>query len=314
MSRRWKVALSLFVSVAGLWWVFQGVDRDQLAGAFRDMRRPWWLAALPLALCLEYWARALRWAMLLPGRPLSVKRAFAVTAGGFFLNNVLPLRAGEAARLLWTCRDAGASLPFVGAVLAADRLLDVLALASLALAVIGWGGFPGGGRAAVLTGAAALAGCVALWALARFPEKSAALASRWGLPERMRVWMTEASHGAAALAQPGRFLFLYALSFSFWLMNAGLLSALSRMFELNLTPLEGMGLLTAFAFGAALPSAPGYIGTLEAAGVALLQALGRLPAQALPFILTFHVGQILASSFFGIPALAVLGRSSAHAR
>ena len=58
------------------------------------------------------------------------------------------------------------------------------------------------------------------------------------------------------------------------MMNVGLFAVVSRIFGLDLSMTEGAALIVAFATGAALPSAPGYVGALEAAGVVLLSAAG----------------------------------------
>lgn len=311
MNRPLKIALSLAVSGAGLWWVLRGVDGPALWSALRGMRSPALLAVVPLAMGVEFLLRARRWCVLLPSGALEGKRAFAVTAGGFFLNNILPLRAGEAARLLWTCRDAGLSVPAVGAVLVVDRVMDMLALATLGL--LAASGFPSLRHAGLSLGAGALCAAAVLWGLARRPDAALALAARAGLPAKLQSWMAEVARGSAPLARPTVFVGLYVLSLAFWSMNIGALSLLSGMFGLNLSWLLAAALMLSFAFGAALPSAPGYVGTMEAAGVAFLSAAGHAPSQSLPFILTLHLAQILSTALYGLPSLAFLGKGKPDA-
>jgi phage gp36-like protein len=128
---RWGVAIA--VSAAGVWLALRGVDLNSVRSALSQVRHPWFLLFIPVAGGLEYALRTERWRLVL-GEPRALRPAlFPVVAGAFFLNNVLPFRAGEAARIYWTHRCTGR--PLVGAVaaLAVDRLLDSLALVSLFL-------------------------------------------------------------------------------------------------------------------------------------------------------------------------------------
>lgn len=309
-----RAAAALALSAAGLWWVLHGMDPAQLRDAWRGTEGLPWFLLVPAAVGVEFAARSWRWGVLLSPLRLGKGRLFAVTSAGFFVNSVLPFRAGEAARLYWTCRDSGASPAFGAAVLVVDRLFDVLVIAALFVFVLlRWNAFPGSRAAAAVLGAGALLGCLCLWALARWPEKASAAAGRAGLPERPRAWLVDFARGSGALARPSAFAGLFLLSLSFWAMNAVLFSWLSRVFGLGLSLTEGAALLLSFCAGAAVPSAPGYVGTLEAAGAALLAAAGRPRAESLSFILTLHAASILSTALYGAPGLFFLGKDRAHA-
>jgi uncharacterized membrane protein YbhN (UPF0104 family) len=166
-----------------------------------------------------------------------------------------------------------------------------------------WRGFPGAGRSAVFFGVGVAGAALVLWTVARRPGLASALAKKIRLPERPRRWVEEFARGAAPVADLRVFLGLYVLSLCFWSMNVVLFTLVSRVFRLGLSLTEGTALISAFAVGAALPSTPGYVGTLDAAGVALLLAAGRSRAAAVPFVLTVHVVQMLSTPLYGIPSL-----------
>lgn len=306
MKRALAWGIPLAASAGGLWWALRGVSVAGAAEAWRSAESPWALAVVPLWVPVEYALRALRWSSL-SGLPF--RRAYAVTAAGFFLNSVLPARAGEAARLYWTHRGTGRGLTDCAGVLGLDRLFDVISLAVL-LAVVAafWPGFPGGGRAGLAFAAAVAAGTLLLWAAARRPEAAVAASARLGLPERARGWLAGFLRGVAPLADGGRFARLLAVSLLFWGLVAGVFAAGSRAFGLDLSWTEGAGLVLAFCAGAAVPAAPGYVGTMDAAGVSLLAAAGRTGSEAGLFVLVSHALQLLASAAVGAPALLSLGR------
>jgi hypothetical protein len=312
MKKALRLALAAAVSALGLWWALKGMTAERWSEAARHASCLWLLALVPAAMGIEFVLRAKRWGGLLPRsvRP-SFRRVFSITAGGFFLNNILPFRAGEAARLLWTRRDTGTPAAACGAVLGLDRLFDMMALATVLFWVLSrWKGFPGGGRAGFLFGAGTAAVAIMLWAAARRPDRAVSLARGCRLSGRPLRWVEEFARGAAPLADPRLFLRLYLISMVFWGMNAVMFAAVSRVFGLGLSPTEGAALIVAFATGAALPSAPGYVGPLEAAGVALLSAAGRPREAAVPFILTLHAAQILSTAIFGVPSLFALSRKN----
>jgi uncharacterized protein (TIRG00374 family) len=243
-----------------------------------------------------------------------VQDLYPITAGGFFLNNILPFRAGEAARIYWTHRRTGKPVASCAAVLGMDRLFDMLAIATLMVLVMTlWAGFPGSRRFAAVFGAATIGGLLGLWTIAGRPERAASWAAALRLPARLGTWARELAEGSAALRKPAVLAGLYVLSVAFWSMSVTLSVLLSRCFGLNISWLESAALTLAFCAGAFLPSAPGYVGVLEAAGVALLTAAGRDRLTSFSFVFSLHLTQMLAIALVGLPSLFVLGeRGGAH--
>jgi uncharacterized protein (TIRG00374 family) len=269
----------------------------------------WLLLIIPISTAVEFLLRSVRWRRLLgDGHGMSFSKIVSITSGGFFLNNVLPFRAGEAARLMWTWKGTGRPIASCAAVLGLDRLFDMMAIATLMLiAATGWRGAAWAGDAAVTLGAAVICGTGLLWAMARFPDRASAAANGLRLPARLRSWISDFSHGAAPLADFRVFIGVYLLTMGFWVMTAGVFALISRVFGLDLSFVEGAALVVSFAVGAALPSAPGYVGVLEAAGVSFLMAAGRPRVESGAFVLVLHAGQILTTALYGIPALFSIG-------
>lgn len=308
-SLQWGVALLL--SGAGLWFALRGADPQAMQESVRRIHAPYGLLLIPLVVFVEFSLRAWRWKILLaPLRRAPFKTLWFITAAGFFLNNVLPFRVGELARVYWTRQKTGAPFAAGLAVLAGDRVLDMLCLLTLTGLVLSQKtGLLASASAVWTFGAITVAGLAVLGFVARLPqplkkrlENSAALKP---LTSRLIHFV----EGAAALKSPWTLLKAYVVSLLFWSIDVSFLMALGRLFSLPLSWLDGAWLLVAMCFGAALPSAPGYVGTLEAAGVAALGLIGYDRNLTLPFILILHFGQILSTALWGVPSLWTAGLS-----
>jgi uncharacterized protein (TIRG00374 family) len=309
--KRWRGAVALAVSALGLWFALRGTDWAAFRETLAAVRRPWLLAAVPAAIALEYAARAFRWQVLLsPVRRAPMSVHYPITAGGFFLNNVLPFRAGEAARAYWTVAKTGAPLSAVLATLAMDRLFDMLSLLSLLLLVMAFRTdlFLSPALPAAFA-AATLAGLGGLFLIARFPEAFRRWTTRLRVPPVLARWAGQFAEGTGILRRTHHVAGLYVLSLSFWAMSVTLQQGMARIFGLHLSWIEAGWIVLAYCVGALLPSAPGYVGTLEAAGVSAFVALGHDKAAALPFILATHVTAILSSVAMGLPSLWFAGLS-----
>src|SRR5437764_10445330 len=101
--------VGLAVTVVFAYLAVRGVDWGRARAALRSSDL-WWLVPALAALAVAVLLRAIRWRYLFAGRtrpPLgATTRALLV---GYFFNNVLPARAGEAARVVALNRSAGTS-------------------------------------------------------------------------------------------------------------------------------------------------------------------------------------------------------------
>ncbi|MDP6605892.1 MAG: lysylphosphatidylglycerol synthase domain-containing protein, partial [Dehalococcoidia bacterium] len=178
----WQAALSALFLLAAIRTVDGGSLREALAAA-----ELWWAAPALLLFTTAKFIDSWRWRFLLRGTARLPQRAlFGAFLAGNMVNNLLPLRAGDVAKVqvlglrYGTSRAAlAASIFIVEATL--DGVVFVIFLL-VALAFFNLGGLPAGGIAA-LAGAAALAFSAAV-ALSRSP-RTAERALRW-TPARWR--------------------------------------------------------------------------------------------------------------------------------
>src|SRR5258706_11940374 len=130
MKIGWRGALGFLLSALLLWWTLKGVSfaevRDQLRTANLAL-----LALSAVIATLVFPLRAIRWQLILepavPRVPLgALWRAIAV---GMMVNNVVPARAGELARVFALTReDARVGFVVGFASLAVDRVFDAVVL------------------------------------------------------------------------------------------------------------------------------------------------------------------------------------------
>jgi glycosyltransferase 2 family protein len=127
-SRRLAVT-GYVVAVFCLIWVFHDVHPERLWHQIRNIRWAWVLLAIGIDVS-AYAFQGLRWQMLL--RPLgrtTVLKATERIYAGLFLNEVSPLRAGEALRVFLMARDLTVSVPAVISTVAIERFFDGIWLA-----------------------------------------------------------------------------------------------------------------------------------------------------------------------------------------
>lgn len=304
---RWCIAL--LVSGGGIWFSLHGVNWADVGAALKRVHSPGLLLFVPLIAGVEYIIRTERWRLLLAESREHRRSLFPIVAGAFFMNTVLPFRAGEAARIFWTHRHRGRPLAGTVAALAVDRLMDSLALVILfltALAARPGTPIPRGAVQGLM--AVGLVGVGFFVLLARHSEKIGWRIGSLPLPRFLQRMMTSFIDGAAPLRSFQTLAATLFLSALLWCLMAGIFLGVGRLFGLPLTWADASLLLAGIALGVALPSTPGFIGTYEAAGVGTLSLLGYDKSVAFPFVASIHLIQIVGTALWGAPSLLVLVR------
>lgn len=215
--------------------------------------------------------RAASWRPLIGAR-VTIAKLFALLMGALFLNHAAPAKAGDLARMYALSRWGVPTAQAVKSVIL-SRLVDLAGLlavlvASLALAGSGgWGGISP--PILVFAGMAA-----ALFVLARL-RLPAYFGSRFGVLGRY------ASRAQEALRETtwSNLLRSFAFAAPAWMLEAGPLFVVGRGLDLGLSSTE-VAAATCFAvLVAAVPLAPGSVGTYEAGMVAALLVFG-VPAES----------------------------------
>lgn len=311
-------ALAALVSLLSLgavaWWA-----ADQPAPRLPDAPADWaQLAAGLAAYAVATALRAERWRALLEREGARPHRAdcYGLTLVGYMGNNVLPARAGDALRVVVMAPLAGTGMRTVLGTLVAERVLDVLTLFGVFFVLAfglanGAGDVPQGtwiALAALAAGGAALLGGLAV--ARRRPHGRIGRLSAFAAPILAATTRLRGRWGATMLA----------LTIAVWIAEAGTWLAVGAAVDLGIGPLDALYLVALASLFVFVPAGPGYAGTLDAAVVVGVRALGRSGSQAVGYLLLLRFVLLVPITIAGLVALIArygglraLGRSAAAA-
>jgi hypothetical protein len=301
-------ALFTYLAVRGVNW-----HRAWLALKHCDA---WWLVPATVAFAIQVVLRGMRWRSLFaharrpPRGPI-----MAATLIGYFFNNIMPARAGEAARVVaLTQRSEAPAAEIVGTALV-ERAYDVLSILIIFFCASPW--LPHETwftTAAVLAGVAAVMLAAVIWTLAVHGDRPL----RWLVrplgrlpsltPERVEREAATLAEGLSGLRE--RRVAVEAL---LWSIAAWMMSALWAWFVLlAFEPSRGFGagVLVTVVIGLSMiiPSPPAAVGVFEAAGVAALAAYHVHQSAALPYALVLHVSNFVPLVLAGALTLRYAAR------
>lgn len=308
--RRGSIALATLITVAFAYLAVRDVEFGEIGRSLRESNY-WYLLPALVLLAVAFVMRALRWqALFSPPARLPLWPTTQALLVGQFLNNVLPLRAGDAARILALHSLGARSRAEVAGTVVIERVFDVLAL--LLLLFVGLPLFPevtwvraAGTLAIILT--IVLAAAVIILRLGgeraiRFMLKPLAV-----LPlvsaKRVEFAVRNLNQGVIALRSTRLGLVGFAWTVLSWLVLAASFWLVMIGFDLELS--LGAGLLVVIATGLSLiiPSAPAAVGVFEAATIVALAAYGTPPGRALSYAIVVHALNVLPFVAAGLVVL-----------
>jgi glycosyltransferase 2 family protein len=270
MNRRFaliQALVSLIALGAVIWW---GAHQEapELPSGAGDIA---WLGAALGLYAVATLLRGERWHHILALASVKARRSdcYSLTTVGYMGNNVLPARAGEALRVVLLSNRCGASKRTLLGSVVAERVLDVIALGTIFVVVV-YGVLTSRvlptDRPLLVAGIGvllALLAVVVVWMLRRHH-----------VFERARDWLRPLAHAPRALVRREGALLL-AATFILWAVEAGVYLAVAKSVDLGISATGALYLVALTNFVAALPAAPGSIGTFDAA---VAWGAGRLGA------------------------------------
>lgn len=304
----WAVALASTVGFGYL--AVRDAQPDEVWQALQRANA-WWIVAsfaiVPAAVVL----RALRWQLLYARetRP-PFGATLAASLVGLAVNNLLPLRAGEAARVIALNRRARTSPVESAATVALERVLDVFCLLLVLLAALPW--LPevqwvGAAAVVALALAVLLGGAALLFAL--YGERPFQALDRLlgRLPFGNVAWVEHVGaslgRGLVGLRDPFVALTAFVLTIASWLLFSVSFWLLTLAFDLELPLVSGVLILAAVGFSVILPAAPGALGVFEAATVVALDAYGIPASEALSYAFALHAVNLVPYLLAGAVAV-----------
>ena len=127
-----KSIAGIVISIGGIYWAFRDFKFSDFKASIQEVEIIY-LVIATLLLWGSVWLRALRWKWLFKKADSpSVPSLYRAELIGYFGNNVLPLRLGELLRSYIVGKENHFSKSFVFGTIVLERLMDMLALISLA--------------------------------------------------------------------------------------------------------------------------------------------------------------------------------------
>ncbi len=311
IQRKIKSAIGIGISILLIWLVFKGTNWSEFLKSIQNINYFILIVAMAL-LVFSVWIRAIRWRILINKvGNVSTKDLYKVTMVGFMGNNILPLKMGELLRAYVISRKQ--NIIFSGALtsLIVERIVDlisfilIISAAFLMFPITDWMQ-----KIAVMGFLIVISFLIFSLFLFKYNSKF----ETWYLKKQKQLIAkdkeTIANHlvgfcrGIEALWQnpkPWQTIFLSLLIWAMYFIFT-VLSIYAFNFNLGFLDIMKMGILVlAFVTLAVIvPSAPGYVGTYQAAAIAALQLVAINIDSARAFAIMYHLAQYIPLTFIGL--------------
>ncbi len=316
--KRWHFLLGVAISAIFLYLALQGLRLHEFWQALRHANY-WWLLPGIAVYFVGVGVRAWRWHYLIrPLKVVPVPRMFRLVAIGYMGNNIYPARAGELLRAVLLKRHEGVPVSASLSTILIERIYDgvvMLAFVFLNLPELtrltAHSGFVGSIQHLAIGGAVAFVGALAVFLLAAmFPQQAEkVLRKSVGLlPQRFRDPVLAVGlkflTGLEALRSPREALMIFLTSVLIWLLETGKYWFVMHAFPFRVSFFALMLMNGVVNLATTLPSAPGYVGTFDTPGIAVLTAYGVEKSLAAGYTLVLHVALWLPITLLGAYYLA----------
>jgi uncharacterized membrane protein YbhN (UPF0104 family) len=294
------LAVSAISLVAVVWWALSQ-PAPELPSSPAELAA---LGAAVLAYAAATALRGERWWRILRRDGATPTRAdsYALTVVGYMGNNVLPARGGDAIRVVLAAPRARTTMRTVIGTLLAERLLDAVTLLGL-FAILAYGVLRGidapSGLAVAAVIALVAAVTVAVLLLARYSGSGdggrLARAAAFLAPLASATARLRGRYGAAMLAW----------TLVIWALEAATYLAVAGAADVEMTPVEALYVVALASVFVLVPSGPGYLGTLDAAVLFGIGAIGGSGAEAVSYLILLRAVLLIPITVAGLAILLV---------
>jgi glycosyltransferase 2 family protein len=317
--KKWHFWLGVLISIVFIWLALRGLRLDEFWEAVKQANYIWLLPGITVFF-IDVWVRAWRWHYLLgPIKKIPTKTMFPITTIGYMGNNIYPARAGEVLRAVILKRREGVSVSASLATIIVERIFDGVVMLSFVFVnlpelakLTGASGFVGNIQQVAVIGTGVFLGALAVFLIAAMFPQSTSKIGRWfiyhllpkRLHERIISLMDKFLDGLASLRSPLNVLMVFFTSVIIWLLETGKYWFVMHAFHFRVSFFALMLMNGIVNLATTIPSAPGYIGTFDAPGIAVLTAYGVEQSVAAGYTLVLHVALWLPITLLGAYYLA----------
>ena len=317
--KKWQFWVGVLISILFIWLAVRGLKLNEFWESVRKANY-WWLLPGIAVYFVGVWVRAWRWHYLLgPIKKIPTKTMFPITTIGYMGNNIYPARAGEVLRAVILKRKEGVSVSASLATIIVERIFDGVVMLAFVFVnlrelakLTGSSGFVGNIQQVAIIGTGIFLGALMIFLLAAMFPQTTEKVGLWVIhrftPQRLHTRiigvMIRFFDGLASLRSPLNVLMVFFTSVIIWLFETGKYWFVMHAFDFNVSFFALMLMNGIVNLATTIPSAPGYIGTFDAPGIAVLTAYGVEHATAAGYTLTLHVALWLPITVLGAYYLA----------
>lgn len=304
MLKRWQFWVGLVISAGFIYLSLRGLKLAEVWQIMQSARYLWLIPGVAVYF-IGVWVRSWRWHyMLRPLKKIPTATMFPIVTIGYMGNNIYPARAGEVLRAVILKQREGVPVSASLATVIVERIFDGVVMLGFVFinlpelarlthnsGVIGRMDI----RTLALVGSLAFFGALLIFLLAAmFPRVTERLLDRILplLPARLRDKTRDLTlrflSGLESLRSPLEALMIFITTVIIWLLETAKYWFVMHAFSFEVS-FFGLMLMNGIVnLATTLPSAPGYVGTFDAPGIAVLVAYSVPPEIAAGYTLVLH--------------------------
>lgn len=303
MLKRWQFWLGIAISAVFLYLALRGLHLGEVWQTVKTARYLWLLPGIAVYF-VGVWARAWRWHYLLrPLKKIPTRTMFPIVTIGYMGNNVFVARAGEVLRAAILKDREGVPISASLATVVVERIFDAVVMLGFVFFNLGAlenlthnSGFIGNIQQLAIWGSVIFIGALVVFLLAAmFPLVTECIVIQiigrvipTRIREKTRGIALKFLTGLESLRSPKDALMVLVTTVIIWLLETGKYWFVMQGFDFQVSFFALMLMNGIVNIATTLPSAPGYIGTFDGPGIAVLAAYG-VPAEiAAGYTLVLH--------------------------
>ena len=321
VKRLWKLAASLLVTFALTWWAFRDTNWEEQWDSLRTANYAWLIPYFGVLLCIHL-CRTIRWGFLLSGlERIPFRKLNEASAIGFMMLLVLPFRLGEFARPFLIAQRSGIRRSAAMTSVVLERICDGLFVATLLRVLLFFVPAETPGVRYVRLGStlmfAVFGGGLAFLLFALWHQEKAVALVRTTIGRIAPRIADKAAEVVGAfvgamrhLPSWPRIVAFFVTTFAYWGLNGWGMTIAARAFgpSMHLTLFQGYVVLCVVVVGLMIPSAPGMMGTFQAAtkvGLSVFLPAAVVNSQGLAYANVIWLCQTLQQIGFGVLFLSL---------
>ena len=307
--KRWQFWLGVIISAIFLFVALRGLHLQAVWSALQVGHYLWLIPSVAVYF-LAVWARTWRWHyMLRPLKRISLERLFPVVVIGYMGNNVYPFRAGEVLRSYVLRQREEVPMSASLATVFVERGFDGLVMLIFVFAALPFAPLPNDSIRSVVIAASVIffGALLFFFVLAAMPQRALRLTEivvNAFLPQSVRRPTLDMARrfleGLESLRSFRAVLMIFLTSVVIWLLETVKYWFVMQAFDFEVTFFALMLMNGVVNLATTLPSAPGYVGTFDAPGIAVLELYGVEAAIAVAYTLVLHAALWLPITLLGI--------------